>query len=74
MGGGGCYTLILGTTYHLGLEEKNDLQCKKQQQQKKVFASQATCFKYSCSSLKSSTDNTEQTDLRFQVQVGKESG
>lgn len=47
---------------------------KNNNNKKKVFASQATCFKYSCSSLKSSTDNTEQTDLRFQVQVGKESG
>lgn len=65
--GGGGYILIIGAAYPLGLEEKNYPQCKK-----KCLLYERHALHFPCTSLKSSTDNTEQTDLGFLVQVGRE--
>lgn len=61
------YTLTLEAAYPLGLGEKD-------YPQKKYLLHKLHALNIPCTSPKSPTDDTEQTDLRFQVQAGKESG
>lgn len=66
----GGYTRILGAVISFRFKRENYPQCKK----KGVCFHKLHALNIPGTNLKPSTDDTEQADLRFQVQVEKESG